>query len=426
MKNSYSDVGASTLPLSDIMLLWNSGGFESADIITMITKAKRTYVDSRHHQAVSQMHCANKYKDGSWKTYVIKKGKRKEVIRKTEEALYDALYTFYREQEAMPKTYANAVDMLMQRKAEELNRSPNTIFDNRRYFAYMNAQIQQKALCDISEKDLRLWLQNEFMPTKPTETALRKMLQLLKELFRYSITMKLCSYNPALYIQFEDYVKDCDLNKKTDEQRAFSAEDLAKLDADARRNLDDPRALMVLLAKETGMRVGEMPALHMDDIKDGFIHVHRQQIRGKKNGHQYFYEVGYTKDERKHPHGGRYVPITPACAEILKLIEHLPGDSEYLFHDKKGNFISKDSYEQNLRRRCKRLGIVTQNNHAFRIAFNSRLIGLGFNPADRALILGHAVETNERNYSVSDNRRRYEILDRLCLADTSQNSESRL
>ena len=44
------------------------------------------------------------------------------------------------------------------------------------------------------------------------------------------------------------------------------------------------------------------------------------------------------------------------------------------------------------------------HNHAFRVAFNSRLIGLGFSSADRALILGHEVQTNEANYSVTDKR----------------------
>ena len=279
-------------------------------------------------------------------------------------------------------------------------------------------------VADITEKDLRKWLQQEYMPTKPTETSLRKVLQLLKELFRYGMSLKLCAYNPAEYIQFEEYAKDCNLNKKTDEEREFSEDELSKIQKDAMKNLSDPRSLMTLLAKETGMRVGEIPVLHKSDIKNGFIQVHRQQLRGKKNGHQYFYEVGYTKNERKHPRGGRYVPITPACDAIIELAKKLPGTSEYLFHDKDGNCISKDSYEQNLRRRCERLGIKTHNNHAFRVAFNSRLIEMGFSPSDRAYILGHAVETNERNYSVSDNRRRFDIRDRMCAAENNKKGGS--
>ncbi|MBR2591603.1 MAG: tyrosine-type recombinase/integrase [Oscillospiraceae bacterium] len=212
---------------------------------------------------------------------------------------------------------------------------------------------------------------------------------------------------------FDDYVKDCDLSRKTDEERAFSDKEISALKEDAEKTPLNPRSLMTLFAMETGLRAGELAALHRSDIEDGFIHVHRQQLRDKSTGKQTFVEVCYTKDERKHPHDGRYVPITKACAEVIRLTEALPGDSEYVFHDRNGNPVSKDSYEQNLRRRCERLGIETSHNHAFRVAFNGRLIDMGFGAADRALILGHAVETNERHYSRSDRRRLDTIRQRL-------------
>ena len=166
---------------------------------------------------------------------------------------------------------------------------------------------------------------------------------------------------------------------------------------------------MRLLAMATGLRAGELSALQWADVLDEFIHVHRQQIRDVSSGHQVFYDVEYTKDERRHNHGGRYIPRTPAINEALELARKLDGESQYVFHDKHGNAISKDSYEQNLRRACNRLGIDTSNNHAFRIAFNSKLIEKGLSPADRALILGHAVQTNEHHYSISDRRRLNDI-----------------
>ena len=52
-------------------------------------------------------------------------------------------------------------------------------------------------------------------------------------------------------------------------------------------------------------------------------------------------------------------------------------------------------------------------NHAFRIAFNSRLIELGFSASDRALILRHEVQTNGAHYSLTDKRRLDEIKKRL-------------
>ena len=171
---------------------------------------------------------------------------------------------------------------------------------------------------------------------------------------------------------------------------------------------------MMLLAMETGMRAGELAALHKSDVKQDFIHVHRQQRRDHDHdGHEIIFEVGYTEDERMHPHNGREVPVTKASMRVIKEALKLPGESEYLFHDEDGEMINKASYDRYLHRQCVRLGTTAKNNHAFRIAFNSRLIELGFSSSDRALILGHAVQTNEAIYSVSDKRRLEGIRKRL-------------
>ena len=409
---AYCD-GSATLTLSDIMVLYKSGGFESAEGKNMIFKAKQTYVDSHHHLTIFQMHSSNKYKNGNWKTYVYQDGKRKEVIRKTKEDLYAYLYDFYKIQESAPTSFADAFRMLMEHKKTELGRSSNTVNDDTRYFSYLSESLKRKPLVDVQEDDLRRWLVSNYLPTKPKEAALRKMLQIINQTFKFGLVRKLCMSNAAEYIIADDYIKYCDLSKKADEERAFSREELIALANSALKTPKNPRSLMLLMAKESGMRVGELAAFHKSDVKDGFLHVHRQQVRIERNGHQEYCEVGYTKDERKHPHGGRYIPITRECEMIIALAEQLEGESVYLFHDKMGNAIVKDSYEHNLRRRCERLGIETSNNHAFRVAFNSRLIELGLSAADRALILGHAVQTNEHHYSVSDKRRLDEIRQKL-------------
>ena len=96
--------------------------------------------------------------------------------------------------------------------------------------------------------------------------------------------------------------------------------------------------------------------------------------------------------------------------------------------------ITEDSYTQNLRKRSQRVVRQIRNNkdldddskrivesmpthnHAFRVAFNSKLIDLGLNARERALILGHAVETNERFYSKRDERTLESIASRLARA----------
>ena len=155
------------------------------------------------------------------------------------------------------------------------------------------------------------------------------------------------------------------------------------------------------MAEHTGMRVGELVALHKSDVypDKGYIHVHRQQHPlYDSEGHLHFEELPFTKDEKKHPHGGRKVPILPECQRVIDLAMELKGESEYLFHDAKGKWVSEDSYLANLRKRCRRvarevlkdeslteeekqeLADIPTNNHAFRIAFKIPGFCHGFEP----------------------------------------------
>ena len=54
------------------------------------------------------------------------------------------------------------------------------------------------------------------------------------------------------------------------------------------------------------------------------------------------------------------------------------------------------------------------------MAFNSRLIDLGFVASERALILGHEVQTNEAHYSLTDKRRLEELKKRITKKEEAQ------
>lgn len=129
----------------------------------------------------------------------------------------------------------------------------------------------------------------------------------------------------------------------------------------------------------------------------------KDPIRGCRN--RKIRDLEYTKNEKANPRGGRLIPITEKCRSALKIATELPGESEYVFHHPNGKPIVKDSYEYYLRRRCKTLGIPISHNHAFRVAFNAKLIEAGVDGNERCLVLGHSMQTNERHYSFSDRRK---------------------
>ncbi len=402
-----------TLRMRDLQLLF-SCGMESAKVNDMLTVAKRNYVKSKHSRAIFKLPPSKSWKNGCFKTYVYVDSKRKEITSSTEDKLIEKLYDFYYEEENKAKTLGQVFELFMDYKKTCLNRSDKTIVTDRNRFKHVPQQLLEKDINEITDEDIRRFIVSNLLPNNPKPDFIKRMLQSLGAVFNYGIKKKICFDNPVRYIEAQDYYKQCDQKVKTDEEKAFSSEELSIITADAEKYLDNPRVLMSLLAKETGMRAGELAALHVDDVNDDFIHVHRQQIKVREGNHNNLVEVGYTKDERLHPHNGRFIPITDEARRVISLAKAIPGDSPYLFHDSNcSNMVPTDGYVHNLRKRCKKLGCIPTNNHAFRMAFNSRLIEIGLSPSDRALILGHEVQTNEAHYSLTDKRRLNNIKERI-------------
>ena len=411
MKTEYFS-GSSPVLMDDIVLLLQNSDPENALVKDMITKAKRNYVTSHHSRVISQIHSKNKYKNGRWKTYVYADGKRKVVEADSEDVLYSRLYDFYKALDITFRTFEDVFLMLEDHKKRN-GRADSTLAEDKRTFLHIDEKIRKKPLRDITEDELRDWIIMAYLPTKPKVEALKKSLQLIKAVFTYGREKKVCQENPAEFIRYTDYANLCDLQTRSNEDRSFSEEEIAILRKHALENQSNPHAAAMLVAMETGLRIGELAALRKTDIVDGFLHVHSQQRIDKSSGSCRHVDVGYTKDQRQRPRGGRFVPITPACAHALQIAENLPGKSEYIFHDKSGRTIIKGSYLQYLRRTCRRLGIKVTRNHAFRVAFNARLIGENISGIDRCLILGHSMQTNERHYSFSDQRRLESIREKL-------------
>lgn len=402
-----------TLRMRDIQLLLNCS-VGPAKVNEMITLAKREFVMTHHSRDIFRMPPNSSWKSGCYKTYVYVDSKRKELTASTKDRLIEKLYDFYYEAENREKTLEQVFEMLMDYKQNCLNRRDKTISTDRNRFKHVPRELLAKKIIDITDEDIRRFIVSVLLPKNPKPAFIKRMLETLSSVFEYGIKKKVCFENPVRYIDAQDYYKHCDQEVKTDEEKAFSIEELARITADAENYLDNPRVLMSLLAKETGMRVGELAALHVEDVQDDFIHVHRQQIKVSEGTHNRLVEVGYTKDERMHPHNGRFIPITDEARRVIGLAMAIPGDSPYLFHEKNcSKMVPTDGYAQNLRKRCRRLGCIPTNNHAFRMAFNSRMIELGFSASDRALILGHEVQTNEAHYSLTDKRRLDRIKDRL-------------
>ena len=413
-----SALGPESSLLSDheLMVLLRRNPEIAQRLINMTNKeAKRLYVTSHHSQAINCLNSRNKYRNGRWATHVYVNGQRKAVDRATEDALYDYLFDFYHKQEDQNKSYEDVFEMYVESKRER-GRSELTIRDYRRYLGFMPKAIRQKDIAYITEDEIRRWFVNDYLRRVPKKEALKKMIQQMKAVFSFGVQKGFCFSNPASDILVEDYVKFCDLSTRSNEQRSFSDEEIEKLRSYCLNDRKNPHAAMMLVSMETGMRVGELCALRKEDIEENFIRVHRQQViimDEHAETIRHLEDVEYTKNERANPKGGRLVPVTEGCRKAINIALELSGDSVYVFHHPDGRPVLKDSYLYYLRRRCKALGISISHNHAFRVAYNARLIEAGADGNERCLVLGHSMQTNERHYSFGDRRKADEVRNKL-------------
>ena len=384
----------------------------AADIGEHVKRVNMTaYVREQHPYAITQVKEGSAHA-GYWKTrYIDPEGNCKKIYRKDSNDLIGFLYQYYREGAGATKTFKTVFEELLEYKRNIELRSERTISCWQLYYKKYMAELGDLCISEITEDILRKHIAEKVIPQRPKKDAMHHMICDLKKVFWFARKQHSITSSPEETLDYRDYRQFTDRRKKREEDTYFTVEETEKIRQHEWKCIDNPRALITLLCIETGMRADEPVALHKEDIHEGFIDIHRQQIRLDHVKPYQFVDVDFTKDTRTSEYTSRYFPITPRIQEIIDAALKLPGESVYLFHDAEGDMIKKDSYELYLRRHIPSLGITGKtNNHAFRKGLNTNvLIPKGIPVNERSALLGHTVRTNERNYSP----RRKDTLDKL-------------
>ena len=375
-----------------------------AEAIEIMNKMKEAYVMANHKNSITLT------TKGRYKTYIGTGKNRKAIERKEKDELIDYLYHYYSENSLSHYTFRQVFEYIQHELEYEKNRSKNTITRNwQDYNRFISEEFGNRKVKDISKSDILAYIQNTVKQMKPKPRALDSFVSLINRVMKTAYQLKITQDNICDYISSQPYYKDCDLTTKEAEDIIFSDEQIKIIKEKEREHLKQHpkniRPYAVLLSIETGMRIGEIPALKWEDISDDFIHIHRQQLVIKENGKpQRFKIVPYTKNERSKPKGGRYFPLTTEIKNILIEIMDFQKKngivSEYVFAENENEPIKKTGLQQHLMNTCSHLGFNITNNHAFRMTLNSNvLIPMGLNTKQRAELLGHSIRVNEEHYS---------------------------
>lgn len=195
-------------------------------------------------------------------------------------------------------------------------------------------------------------------------STVSKFKQLLTQMSRWAMREEIITTNLAAYVRVPENTRK--------EKEIFSDEDIEKLKCDG-----SEAAKIVLMLIYTGMRIGELFSLPIEDYHETYV------IGGEKT------EAGRN----------RVIPIKPEERELfLYFANHAEGElllSGYTGQRNLNNFRRRDYYPL-----LEKLGIPRITPHATRHTYASRARRDGMPPEILQKILGHADYTTTANIYV--------------------------
>lgn len=259
-----------------------------------------------------------------------------------------------------------------------------------RYYAdfkrFITDSVIDKDIKYIDEDLLEGFIRCTIRDMNLTAKAWGKLRLLLKGIFKWG---KKHDYTE---LNIVDFLNELELSPKifkkrrfTDEESVFTDEEVDRLTATI--SLRDPSIINygIVLAFQTGLRVGELSSLTWDDIKDKYITVNKTEICYKNEKGSTVYEV---RDNAKTDAGDRNVIILNDAKDTLTKIKELNPYGEYIFM-RDGERIKGKAFTKKLERLCGQLGIVVKSMHKARKTYATKLIDAGVKKSLIIRQLGH-------------------------------------
>ena len=345
--------------------------------------------------------------DDKWYTFVpdLTKPKGKRLIkRNTEEEIKDFLVSFYKEYEE-PQTIEKTFDEWISRKIkfEEISKQTAERYkvDFNKYFA----DYKDKEIRKINEDFLDDFIIGNIRKYKMKAKAWSNLRTIIRSMFLFA---KKKGYTK---LNISQYLMDLDLSwkifnheKKSDENTIYSQKEVEVI-VDYVSKSTSLNDLAILFAIYTGMRVGEIVALKWEDIKDGYIHVNRTQIRYHDEYDRVIHEI---RDFPKTEAGIRDVVIVNELEKVIKRIKNINPFTEYLF-EKNGECIHKHSVCSRLYYLCDRFGFPRKGMHGFRRYYATKLIDAKVEETIIISQMGHTDFETTKNHYYKNNYEKQKI-----------------
>ena len=374
-----------------------NGNIDLVGIRNEYEKMKREQYLEKHNHNVWQ---AN---DGKWKTYLDDENSPRGYtlkVRTTEKAIQDLIVKYYKDKELDP--YIDQVFEEWNNRrlflGEILKQSFNRYLNEFKRFFPKDCLLRQKKFRQITENDIETFIKTTIHEKELTTKVYSGLRTIIRGVFKYGKSQHLTDISITAFFGDLELSRRAFARKSIDkESEVFNENEIivVKSYLQERRTIRD---LGILLAFETGLRVGELSSLKKEDICKNrkCIHIQRTEITYKDPETKK--RICEVRDFPKTEAGDRHLIIPNSAMLILDEILALNSDSEYLFSEH-GKRIRSNAFNRRLTRVCDDLKIKHRSMHKIRKTYGTTLIDAGVDESTVAEQMGHKdIATTKRYY----------------------------
>lgn len=350
-------------------------------------------------------------KNGSWYTY-LQDDKKGRVLKKksSKQKIEDMIVEYYKaieEEFYISDLFNEWADGKLELGEIQKQTYDRYKTDFHRFFD--ESSIVKKDIRNIDESELEYFIKMTIKDKKLTNKAYAGLRTILFGVFRTAKKKKLTD------ISVTHFFGDIDLSKNSFEKKYVRDEDSVFTDDEVDRIakfISDNISIInlgILLAFQTGIRVGELAALKKSDVEGNILHINKTEIRYRGADNKYVFEV---RESAKTDAGNRDVILVDSALETISAIQKLNPFGEYLFMNN-GKRIKEKAFSVKIVKICRYLGIEERSMHKARKTYATKLIN---GKVDESIVirqLGHTNISCTKNFYYFNNKNSNEMKDQI-------------
>lgn len=337
--------------------------------------------------------------DGRWKAYVEVAGKRRLIAKSNRVALEDEIIENYKD----PKIkFKDCFDCWVSEKLEygEIQKQTYDRYtaDYKRYIH--GTELETKEIKQIDELYLENFIKTSIAEGHLTAKNWGNMRILLSGAMVYARKHGYTDMRMSLFLaELNLSSKIFERRVVVDEEQVFSREE-EHLIKNYVANNEDMLGLGVILAFETGLRVGEVAALRWSDYQGDTLIVQRTEIKYKDEHGEWIEEV---RNFTKGRDGIRQVVLTDEAQRYMnKLYEYTGSRDGYVFL-RDGKRIKAAWLSNKVDTLCRCAGVRFRSFHKMRKTYATKLENAGVSDIVKIKQLGHTeILTTKKHYFYSN------------------------